>query len=265
MRIEAATLAGGELNQDYYAYGETYALVLDGASSFLPEKTSIDAATYVKALGETLAEKLECCHLDEVPGVVTESIGDVTKKYDLVENSAPSSTVVIAKWNQRQIVTYVLGDSYCVVDDGSGKRTLVTDDRITQLGASLRETYRRRQAAGSGFDSAHRMLLRQIQMVQKQYRNSDEGYWIAAAVPEAGVKGISFRFDLKEVRSVILASDGGFSSIRDEEAVTLLHAGKNKVYEILESAQKREQQDQRGQKVPRSKVHDDKTVVLIML
>lgn len=170
MKIEAATLAGGKVNQDYYAYRDTYALFLDGSSSFLPEQTSINAATYVKALGESLSSQLEHCELNEIPNVLADSIIKVVEKYELVEESSPNSTVVIAKWNQEEVVIYVLGDSSCLVFDNSNNTVELTDNRMSQFGADIRSKYRNRLSNGCGFDLRHKQLLSILQQTQIKYR-----------------------------------------------------------------------------------------------
>lgn len=44
--VRAATLAGGEKNQDRFAYGDGWAFVLDGASSFGTTQPEHDGAWY---------------------------------------------------------------------------------------------------------------------------------------------------------------------------------------------------------------------------
>lgn len=263
MRIEAATLAGGEVNQDYYAYGDTYALVLDGASSFLPEKTSIDATTYVEALGSALAIRLEVCDLDEVPNVVAESIKEVVEKYELVEESSSNSTIVIAKWNQEKVVIYVLGDSTCLVIDNSGETAEITDNRMAQFGATFREKYKRRLSEGYGFDTEHKELLKIIQQTQKNNRNIQEGYWIAGACPEAGYNGILKYFKLTEVKEVLLCTDGGMSSYSIYGQNVQKLPCRNRLRFMIEAKHLDEEHDSNGAKNPRSKLHDDKTAILL--
>lgn len=259
MKIEAATLAGGEVNQDYYAYGEAYALVLDGASSFLLDKSSIDAATYVKNLGEFLSVQLENCPLDGITEAVVSAIEKVTEKFELDEESSPNSTVVIAKWDQEKVVTYVLGDSACVVVDVCGEKTEITDNRMAKFGDEIREEYRRRLSVGFGFDLEHKKLLNQLQQHQKKYRNTIGGYWVAGANVNAAYEGILKIHSLKEVKSILLCSDGGYQSL-----VSFYQKDKNKKPDLLQVIQERhwaEENDNDGKAMPRSKVHDDKTIV----
>lgn len=263
MRIEAATLAGGGVNQDYYAYGNTYALVLDGASSFLPEQTSIDAATYVKALGESLAAQLEYCALDKISEVVATAIEEVVKKYEFVEESSPNSTIVIAKWTQEELATYVLGDSSCLVYKQDGNVTVNTDNSMALFGEDIRDDYRKRLKSGLGFDKYHRNLLKNLQQVQLKHKNIENGYWIAGASLTAGYRGLVEKYLLESVNFIILASDGRLTSLQKfNESIS---DKKNlNMRKILEMQDIFEELDSNGSQYPRSKLHDDKTVVKIV-
>lgn len=259
VRIEAATLAGGEVNQDYYAYGETYALVLDGASSFLPEFCSIDTATYVRSMGEALSRQLENCQLDEIPKSVATAIEEITSRYGLVEESSPSSTAVIAKWNQVEVAIYVLGDSFCVLLDNSNKCLEISDDRMSKFGAKYRELYRSRLRYGYGFDSTHRKILRRLQKEQRKHKNKAGGYWVLGASKQAADEGLVSKFPVRELQSVLLMTDGAMGD--SGEIYKILYS--QNLRKSLTDIMQMEKGDQLGNKRPRSKVHDDKTVVRI--
>lgn len=263
MRIEAATLAGGEVNQDYYAYGDTYALVLDGASSFLPESTSIGADTYVKALGEALAGKLEFCALTEISEVVAASIDEVAGKYELAEDESPNSTVVIAKWSQKQIATYVLGDSSLLVVNTTDEITEIKDDRMSKIGEDVRKVYRENLAKGLGFGLDHKKSLQKLQNLQRQLRNSKGGYWIAGATPEAGLNGIFNLFSKENLGEIILATDGGLACLKNNEFIISNDINKFQLKQMLFQWHEVEKKDEKGIENPRSKVHDDKTVLVV--
>lgn len=263
MRIEAATLAGGKVNQDYYAYGETYALVLDGASSFLPGSNSIDATTYVNALGENLSSRLRDCNLDEIPKTVAASIAAVSERYKLSDESSPNSTVVIAKLSQEKVATYVLGDSSCVVIGVSGEITEITDNRMVKFGHEIREEYRSRLSAGSGFDDGHKQLLHKLQSEQKLHRNTRDGYWIAGANSEAGLNGLLNKFSLCTVREIWLMSDGGLVSFQSASRQLREAIPKIPVDLMLNKQHEAEIKDPKGVSFPRSKLHDDKTIVVV--
>ena len=60
---------------------------------------------------------------------------------------------------------------------------VITDRRLSAIGADKRAAYRERLNAGGGFDSEHRELLRNLQAEQRKYRNEPDGFWIAADDP----------------------------------------------------------------------------------
>lgn len=254
MRIEAATLAGGEVNQDYYAYGETYALVLDGASSFLPEQTSIDTVTYVKALGDALAIRLESCHLNEIPDVVATAIYEIADRYRLTEDNAPNSTVVVAKWTENELATYVLGDSTCLIFGNSYGVDEITDNRISKFGNEIRNKYKNRLICGAGFDKKHKNILEELQIIQKNHRNIEGGYWIAGSLPEAGKHGLENKMPLSNVEKIILCTDGGLASFVNNNKT---------LKQMIIDRYNIEKVDSTGRFFPRSKIHDDKTIILI--
>lgn len=264
MKIEAATLAGGKINQDYYAYGDTYALVLDGSSSFLPEQTSIDAATYVNKLGQAIASKLESVELREIPEAIAESISMTAEELDLEEESSPNSTVAVAKWGQDELAIFVLGDSTCLVLDSAGDIDEITDNRMARFGVTIRDEYKHRLVAGRGFDSVHKGLLASLQRVQRQHRNLQEGYWIASTKPEAAHFALFSIRPIGEVNSIILCSDGGLL-IRDELIRKANGHCSSSLEALLLEQHGVENSDGAGVKYPRSKIHDDKTAVLVSL
>lgn len=263
MRIEAATLAGGKVNQDYYAYGETYALVLDGATSFVPEKTSIDAATYVQALGAALAIRLESCELGKISEVVSESIEEVAQKHELVEKGSPSSTITIAKWNKNELAIYALGDSSCLIINSEGGLAEVTDDRMHSFGNSIRQKYKNRLLDGYGFDEQHKKNLKDLQKIQESYRNKDGGYWIASNSGESGKRGIYQTHQLRHVERILIMSDGGKQSLCGELDSFAENIYSGNIEQLLMNCHQREDEDYRGIINPRSKLHDDKTVILV--
>lgn len=263
VRIEAATLAGGEVNQDYYAYGETYALVLDGASSFLPQQTSVDTVTYVESLGKSLAIRLESCHFDEISDAVAASIEENAHKYGLIEESSPNSTVAIAKWDQKDLFTYVLGDSSCLVIDNNGEASENTDYRMVSFGNDVRNIYKNRLQSGLGFDEEHRKLLQRLQIVQKDNRNIQGGYWIAGALFAAAYEGIVHRYCLDNIQSIFLMSDGGRECLEmlDESNASMFQS--LNLMSLIEKRYIIEEKDNNATLLPRGKLHDDKTIIRI--
>lgn len=263
--IRAATLAGGSNNQDRYITGSGFAAVLDGATSVAGDR-SHDPGWYAEQLAEAIGQTVP--RGGPLGDAVAEAIRIVRDAHALSSETTPTSTVALARWSESAVETYVLGDSYVVVLRSDGTEEVHTDDRLDSVGVDERGAYQNRLAEGCGYDAGHRALLLKLQAAQAQRRNRPDGYWIAGADPEAGLRGLSATADLASVAALVLASDGvaierhsGGTTWTDLYRASVRHG----LDAVLESIHKSEATDLNGQRWPRSKVHDDKTLVTVDL
>jgi hypothetical protein len=99
-------------------------------------------------------------------------------------------------------------------------------------------------------------------------RNRPGGYWIAGAEPEAGHHGITRVTGRAHVNAVLLASDG-VSLDRHPTATTWRdlcdEARRDGPHQVLLRIHDAETTDPDGQRWPRAKRHDDKTLLLVKL
>lgn len=154
--------------------------VLDGATD--PEEPyGRDGGWYAHSLTEALAPAL--AFEADVAGAVAEAIATVASQRSLIPGRSPSSTLVVASWDDEQVQAYVLGDSSLIAVHTDDIVTVLTDRRLQQIGVEHRQRYRQRLTDGHGYDETHRALLRQLVHAEREHRNSDDGYWIAEAVP----------------------------------------------------------------------------------
>lgn len=263
MTVVAATLAGGTNNQDRYVLGDTFAIVLDGATSIVGDR-SHDPGWYAEQLGDAIAQRVVG------PGplgeVVEEAIRSVRDRHQLTPETSPTSTVAIARWTNDAIETYVLGDSTVVLLMTNGVELVRTDDRIAAVAPDIRSFYRHRLAQRHGFDGAHAQLLVELQRRELRARNTAKGYPIAGAIPEAGREGMSWYEELGTVQAAILASDGvapnrnpfmgNWTAIHQE-------VERHGAACVLRNLHDAEAADPQGSRWPRSKLHDDKTLVVV--
>ena len=131
----------------------------------------------------------------------------------------PSSTVALARWDDVNLDCLVLGDSPIAVMHSDGHVDVITDRRLSAIGADKRAAYRERLVAGGGFDSEHRELLRSLQAEQRKYRNEPDGFWIAADDPSAADHALTRRFPVGSVSAAVLMTDGA-SAIVDRFGLT---------------------------------------------
>lgn len=265
MKIHAATLAGASNNQDRYIVGDGFAAVLDGATSVAGDR-SHDPGWYAEQLAQAIGTAL----LQDGPlsDVVTAALRTVRDIHGLTPATTPTSTIALTRWSDKIVETYTLGDSYVVILQTEGTEVIHTDDRLDDIAREERAAYRKRLATGQGYDDRHRELLLALQAEQARHVNQPGGYWIAGAEPEAGWHGTTTTEDRSAVLGLMLASDGidpkrhpGATTWRDiyDEAV------KRGPEQVLRRIHDAEESDPGGRRWPRSKPHDDKTLVAVEL
>ncbi|MDR7383607.1 protein phosphatase 2C domain-containing protein [Promicromonospora iranensis] len=263
--IRAASLAGGPNNQDRYVVGDGFAAVLDGATSVAGDR-SHDPGWYAERLGQALSETVP--RGEPLADAVAGAIRTVRDAHGLTPDTSPTSTVAIARWSDDVVETYTLGDSYVVVLRAGSVETVYTDDRLDAVGADERAAYRARLAAGHGYDVGHREVLLALQAEQARRRNRPGGYWIAGAEPEAAHHGLTTAESRSGITGLLLASDG-VDPQRHPVAATWRelaeHANGHGEAQVLQDVHDAEASDQDGQRWPRAKRHDDKTLVTIRL
>lgn len=261
--IRAATLAGGASNQDRYVIGEGFAAVLDGATSVAGDR-SHDPGWYAEQLARAIGETVP--RGGQLSVAVAEAIRMVRDAHDLEPLTTPTSTVALARWSDGVVETYTLGDSYVVVLRSDGTEEVHTDDRLDSVGVEERNAYQQRLAEGRGYDTAHRALLLELQAKQAKRRNRPDGYWIAGSDPDAARHGLAAVADRTGVIALLLASDG-VAIERQPDGTTwtdlYLASERHGLDSVLQSIHAREADDLTGQHWPRSKVHDDKTLVTV--
>ncbi|WP_394275160.1 hypothetical protein [Luteococcus sp.] len=261
VHIEAATLAGGDNNQDRYAYGDGWAFVLDGASSFSDVPPVHDGGWYAERLRNALTVGLATGQQTTTPQIVGRAIRMASADHDEhKQGPCPNSTIALARWDSQWLDLYALGDSsiFCATKSGILE---VTDHRINSVGIDVRRKYAQRLRTGSGFDEHHRELLAELQQKQLSLRNKNDGYWIAGSQPEAARVAEARRLCRSDVKSLILNTDG----VPSETARNLLENGAamEGLQEVLRRLHGHEERDPNGVQVPRGKVHDDKTMVSV--
>ncbi|WP_205648163.1 protein phosphatase 2C domain-containing protein [Actinomadura rubteroloni] len=174
----------GLINEDFAAAGDGWAVVLDGATQH-PEVTTGCAhgpAWLVRRLGGVLAARLAAQDEAGLAEILEEAIHRVREQHegcDLDNPDSPSSTVAMVRWDEGRLDWLVLADSPIVLDDRDVQ--VIRDDRVDRLPAYDLETVRRS-------------------------RNSEGGFWVAAARPEAARHALTGT--ATNVRRAALLSDG---------------------------------------------------------
>ncbi|WP_069164033.1 PP2C family serine/threonine-protein phosphatase [Nocardia altamirensis] len=235
-------------------------VLLDGATAFDPDMPS--ASAYVDVLAEELNRRLDSSQ--DLRTILSDAIAATASVLRLQPGQAPSSTVSVLRTNQGTADLLVLGDSPVVVGR-DGSHDLITDRRMAELNLPESERYRERLASGSGYDQHHYSLLRSLQRRQRERRNRPDGYWIAEADPSAADHAIVANYRLQEIDWIVLATDGASNPLRPlsiswAEVAQMDTPGLTR---LLARCQEWEAEvDPCGQLQPRSKRHDDKSIVV---
>ncbi|MEU7634529.1 hypothetical protein AB0C11_00370 [Streptomyces sp. NPDC039016] len=110
----------------------------------------------------------------------------------------------------------------------------------------------------------HREALQRLVVAQRQVRNTPEGYWVAAAGPEAAGHGLVGSTPLDQVRAAAVLSDGTSRLVLEYEMATwsevfatLRTGGPGK---LIDTVRQVEATDPTGRRWPRYKSGDDATV-----
>lgn len=264
MQVTRAQWPDPEHSQDRVYATDHAAIVLDGASPFVPVEVRTDH--YVETLGTHLAAALQAAPTRDLAKVVAEAITATADALQLTAGGSPSSTISIARARNDVVDLYALGDS--TIYYGNEQTTLtLTDARIAELGIPEHHQYRQRLADGHGYDATHRELLQRLQQQQRQQRNQPGGYWIAETNPAAAHHAYTTTVATTDITWAVLATDGAYGPIT--------HLGLDNWHHIaqLDTADLKEllkrcadwetTADPNGHHYPRSKVSDDKTLAAI--
>jgi hypothetical protein len=266
MRIAAAQLPEPPRGADRVAVTANAAVVLDGASAIEP--VSVPPGVYADHLGMAITAALTAYPGAPLTGVLAEAITATATELGLAGDHCPSSTVAIARTDSGRVDLLALGDSFIFYDTGPGTGVL-TDDRLAGLGLPQRQPYRQRLAAGNGYDDTHRQLLHALQREQRKHRNRPGGYWIAEADPAAAWQASTLSIPATTTSWAVLATDGAVNTARHlglDDWPALARSSPAALTQFLARLHDWEgHTDPGGQRFPRAKRHDDKTIVSVLM
>lgn len=259
--VAGAVLPGGRgVGQDRWTAAGSAVVVLDGATAVEPRTPPADA--YVSELSAALAATL--ADGADTRRALRESIAYVADRLDLAAGEGPSSTALLVQASGGVTEIAVLGDSTAIVGLRDGRTERMTDNRITRVAPDLRSRYSERLRAGYGFDETHAALLREIQQAERAARNRPDGFWIAEADPSAAEHAAVRRYPTEQIEWCVLATDGAQRPYDHRQGDwSALPADARQLGRLLDQLHNWEaRSDPDGRLLPRSKRHDDKTLVV---
>ncbi|MEV4081561.1 hypothetical protein ACGFJC_12975 [Nonomuraea fuscirosea] len=154
----------------------------------------------------------------------------------------------------------VLGDVTIVVDLGSSER-VIYDDRIERATEELR-----REVNSLSADSPEKEdALVRMKHAELAIRNTENGYWISAAMPQVADYALVGQVALSEVKSISMLTDGAARAVdifklgKWRDMLSLLsNEGPNA---LIRRVRATEYSDPVAKRWPRNKVSDDATVI----
>jgi hypothetical protein len=266
MRVQTAQIPLPPAGADRVIVTHGAVIVLDGASAFGP--ATVSPAAYADHLGTEIALAVTASPAGPLPEILAAAITATASALNLPDDEGPSSTVAIARVNDDTADLLLLGDSYLAYRS-AGTTTVVTDNRLDQLGLPRSCLYRERLTAGSGYGPAHTELLRELQADQRARRNAPGGYWIASADPEAARNAITVTLPVASLEWIVLATDGAADTARHlglDNWEVIAGCDGAWLSEVLQHCHEWEEDtDPDGRHFPRAKRHDDKAIATIRL
>jgi hypothetical protein len=199
--------------------------------------------------------------------VLAEAIAAVRDGFGLAPGNSPYSTASIVRWSEDEIEALVLGDSPAAVRTHKGSVDVLSDERLAGTATAERAAYREHLTGGHGFDAAFAELVAAVQRQERTQFNRDGGFWVAEADPSAAEHALTRTWPAERVTDVALMSDGASAAVTDYGLVdwaTLFDEVRAQgAGGWLAGIHGAEAADPDGRRWPRTKRHDDKSVLLL--
>lgn len=254
----------GGPNEDFVAATDRAVVVLDGLS--VPEgmDTGCSHGTpwYVQQLGTRLLLRMTAVPLVPLADALADAITEVAALHsdtcDLTHPGTPAATVALlrtAGWTEY----LVLSDATVVLDTAYDGVQVIHDNRVDATAAESETAVLAAQAS----TTRRAELRREMISERRAARNTPDGYWVAAAEPEAARRAIVGSYRPAHVRQAAVLTDGaarlvGFD-LADWPMVFELLDEKGPD-ELVARVRDAESSDRECAVWPRSKPWDDATV-----
>ncbi|MER6105463.1 protein phosphatase 2C domain-containing protein [Streptomyces sp. NPDC001832] len=261
MRIELATVAGSaeRPNEDWAAtalpasgQGGTL-ILLDGVTPPQGDDGCVHSVPWFTArLGGSLVELSGSRRDLTLQEILAESIRHTADAHrplcDLSHVRTPQATVVMVRWDEREIEHLVLSDSVLLFETPDGTVRPLLDDRLDRL------------PPGSLACEA---------TTDARMRNKEGGFFTAAADPSVAARAVTGRTPLGQVRALAAMTDGAarwtemFQEGDWADCLGVLH--KEGTQGLIDRVRILEDADTERTYLRRSKTHDDATAVYAVL
>jgi hypothetical protein len=254
--------APGRPNEDFVVATPDLAIVVDGAGVPMGG-CHHGVAWYAQQLGaRTLAALAGRPELPLSEGLY-EGLAAVAASHadtcDLSDPGTPCAAVGILRISQDCVDTLSLSDVTVVVETAAGPQ-ITCDLRIEEISGTEPAA-----VAGLRFNTPeHRAAIAALVANQTRTRNRTDGWWVAAADPQAALHAVVNSYSRREVQRMTILSDGATRPVDQMGLCSWTHyldlLDKLGPAGLIAHVREIETADPDGARHPRTKRHDDATL-----
>lgn len=231
-------------------------IVLDGASQWIPlERTG-------GWIAEQLGRRLQAGLLEQPARDLVElldaAVDDLITTFQLEPGKSPSTTVNIVRAIDDHLEVLVLCDSPVVTLATSGQLHEIRDERLAEATSRLERP--------SNPPRVHARAWRDYINAFEEQRNQPDGFWCVSASRQVGQHAVTAQFQLSAIEKVMAVTDGISVGVDRfghpgswNECFLLADQDPSLVATVVTDA---ENADHSRTRWPRTKIHDDKTIVV---
>ncbi|MEU8527886.1 protein phosphatase 2C domain-containing protein [Streptomyces sp. NPDC048629] len=256
----------GGPNEDFAVSSSECVVVLDGAGmpKGLPTGCIHGVAWFAQRLGNALFREATETRRDLADCLATaiQRTADLHRgTCDVDSPFSPSAMVAALRVQEEEEAEWlVLGDVVLVLDDGR-EPAVITDQRLAEVASGERAALRTAEPGSDGELRTHTKLVQ----AERAMRNRPGGFWVAAADPEAAAEAITGSTPLGDLRRVALLSDGAARFVDTfalgDWSTCLGTLQQHGTAALIGQVRDAEFSDPARGRWPRSKMHDDATVI----
>jgi hypothetical protein len=270
MEVRLATEAapGRPANEDAALAVGSLVAVFDGVTQPAGLDTGCQHGPtwYVRQLAARLTTAYTAQPAEPLPTLLANAIDAVRVDHggscDLSHPGTPAASVAMLRDLNGQVDYLLLSDTFVVLDGGGGDLAVVTDKRFERIITSVRKAALVPGAIGT---DDHAARTRWATEQKWRHANQPNGYWIAAADPQAAYEAV---IGIAPADRAALLTDGAacivepFRLLDWAGALDLLTM--SGPAELIRRVRVAERADVDGSALPRYKRHDDATAALCL-
>jgi hypothetical protein len=242
-------------------------VVLDGQTARTETGCSHGISWFAANLGAAVvrhAVDREVTLQDALARAIAAVAGMHATTCDLTHPATPSAFITIARINGSDLEHLVLGDVTLAIERQTGVHA-ITDDRVDNTARAERDEA---DLHAIGSQAKQEALLR-MKHAELTARNTDSGYWTAAADPNAASHALIGRLPMANLIRFAIMSDGAARIVKPFGLITwrqvLDDLSKSGPAAVIRRVRAAEAADPDGINWPRNKRNDDATVVFAQI